>query len=59
MKNFGKNILLTGKILKRYAGAYIPAMAAQILAYSFLVCYNAVMVPVILSMVYQALEEQN
>ena len=28
MKNFGKNILLTGKILKRYAGAYIPAMAA-------------------------------
>ena len=59
MKNFGKNIMLTGKILKRYAGAYIPAMAAQILAYSFLVCYNAVMVPVILSMVYQALEEQN
>lgn len=59
MKNFGKNIMLTGKILKRYAGAYIPAMAAQILAYSFLICYNTVMVPVILSMVYQALEEQN
>lgn len=59
MKNFGKNIMLTGKILKRYAGAYIPAMAAQILAYSFLICYNAVMVPVILSMVYQALEAQN
>lgn len=59
MRNFGRNLLLTGKILKRYAGAYIPAMAAQILAFSFLTCYNAVMVPAILSMVYQALEAQN
>lgn len=59
MRDFGKNLLLTGKILKRYAGAYIPAMAAQILAFSFLTCYNAVMVPAILSMVYQALEAQD
>ena len=59
MRDFGKNLVLTGKILKRYAGAYIPAMAAQILAFSFLICYNAVMVPAILSMVYQALEAQD
>lgn len=59
MRDFGKNLVLTGKILKRYAGAYIPAMAVQILAFSFLICYNAVMVPAILSMVYQALEAQD
>lgn len=58
MRNFGKRLFLTGKLLKRFAGQHIRMLLVQIAVFSFLTCYNIVMVPLILSAVFEALEKQ-
>lgn len=56
MVNLGKSILLSWNILRKLAQKHIGMLGVQIVAYCFLICYNVVIEPMIISSVYTALE---
>ncbi len=58
MVNLGKSILLSWKTLRQLAQKHIGMLGVQIVTYCFLICYNAVIEPMIISSVYTALEMQ-
>lgn len=59
MVNLWKSILLSWNILRKLARKHIGLLGVQIVVYCFLICYNVVIEPMIISRVYTALEMRN
>ena len=59
MRKLFKGISLTWSMLKKLAKPHRKMLGVQTLVYSLILCYNVVIVPLIISRVYQALEMQD
>ena len=55
MRKLFKGISLTWSMLKKLAKPHRKMLGVQTLVYSLILCYNVVIVPLIISRVYQAL----
>lgn len=59
MRKFLTGLKLTKKMLDRLAKQHLKLLYVSVIVYSLLICYNAVIVPLIISQVFRALTDQD